>query len=145
MSKQVVQDKYSGDVSPEETWEAIAQDPDAALVDVRTGAEWTYVGVPDLASIEKQLILVQWQTLPSMALNPSFVEEVRKADVTPDSKLYFLCRSGQRSKAAAIAATAQGFKHCFNVSGGFEGGLDAEGHRGRINGWKVAGLPWKQG
>jgi len=56
----------------------------------------------------------------------------------------FLCRSGARSRAAAIAMTAAGFAKAFNASGGFEGDLDALRHRGNNNGWKAAQLPWKQ-
>jgi rhodanese-related sulfurtransferase len=55
-----------------------------------------------------------------------------------------LCRSGARSRAAAMAMTAKGYNKCYNVAEGFEGNLDAEQHRGRVSGWKAAGLPWKQ-
>jgi rhodanese-related sulfurtransferase len=57
----------------------------------------------------------------------------------------FLCRSGARSRAAAVALTGLGFAKAFNVAGGFEGDPDGERHRGNINGWKAAGLPWRQG
>jgi hypothetical protein len=43
-----------------------------------------------------------------------------------------------------MALTAAGYSRCYNVSEGFEGGLDAEHHRGRAGGWKAAGLPWVQ-
>jgi rhodanese-related sulfurtransferase len=56
----------------------------------------------------------------------------------------FLCRSGVRSRAAAIAMTRAGFSRAYNIAGGFEGDLDGERHRGAANGWKAAGLPWKQ-
>ena len=42
---------YAGDVSPTEAWAALQQDPRAVLVDVRTHAEWSYVGLPDLRSL----------------------------------------------------------------------------------------------
>ena len=60
-----------------------------------------------------------------------------------DSKLYFLCRSGSRSRAAAIAMTVAGFNTCFNIIDGFEGNLDGSERRG-VGGWKAAGLPWFQ-
>ena len=41
--------------------------------------------------------------------------------------------------------TDAGFANCYNVLEGFEGDKDADGHRGTIGGWKVAGLPWIQG
>ena len=56
----------------------------------------------------------------------------------------FLCRSGGRSAAAASVATAAGFGPAYNVAEGFEGDPDAHGHRGTVNGWKVAGLAWRQ-
>src|SRR5690606_36029919 len=96
-------------------------DPQAALVDVRTEAEWTFVGVPDLSATGKQPVLVQWQLYPSMQLNGQFVEQLRKAGLTPLHRLYFICRSGARSLAAAQAAQAAGFPHAFNVADGFEG------------------------
>jgi rhodanese-related sulfurtransferase len=61
-----------------------------------------------------------------------------------DQPIYLLCRSGQRSRAAAIALTAQGFEHCYNVAGGFEGNPNGGGHRGTDGGWKVDALPWGQ-
>jgi rhodanese-related sulfurtransferase len=49
-----------------------------------------------------------------------------------------------RSLAAAEAAVAAGYSHAYNVADGFEGPPDEDGHRGRIAGWKVEGLPWRQ-
>ncbi len=135
---------YAGDVSPENAWATLTSDAKAALVDVRTQPEWVFVGVPDLASTEKQPLLVQWQVYPSMQKNRDFVDQVRNAGVAEDDRLYFICRSGKRSMHAAVAMTAAGFKKCFNVAGGFEGDLDSGKHRGTTGGWKVAGLPWMQ-
>lgn len=135
---------YAGDVTPEEAWETLRRDRDAVLVDVRTQAEWVFVGVPDLSEAGKQPLLVQWQVYPSMQVNPGFVDQVRKAGASPESPVYFLCRSGGRSRAAAIAMTQAGFGRCFNVAGGFEGGHDTQRHRGAVDGWKASGLPWLQ-
>jgi rhodanese-related sulfurtransferase len=79
-----------------------------------------------------------------MEVNAGFVEQLRLAGFTPEQHIYFMCRSGVRSLAAAQAAQAAGFGHVFNVADGFEGNPDGEGHRGRIAGWKAAGLPWRQ-
>lgn len=132
------------DISPEATWEALSQDPAAALIDVRTDAEWNFVGLPDLSQVGKQTVLIPWQVYPSMQVNGAFAEHLRKAGLTAESKLYFICRSGARSLAAGQAAQAAGFPNAFNVADGFEGPVDAEGHRGRLAGWKAAGLPWQQ-
>lgn len=132
------------DVSPAEAWAALESDPAAVLVDVRTDAEWNFVGVPDLSPLGKQVVLIPWQIFPGMQLNGHFTEHLRKAGVTADSRVYYLCRSGARSLAAGQAAQAAGFPHAFNVADGFEGPVDGEGHRGQIAGWKASDLPWRQ-
>lgn len=132
------------DVSPRATWQELAQDPKAMLVDCRTDAEWNFVGVPDLSAIGKQVVLIPWQVYPGMQLNTAFAEQLRRAGATPETKLFFICRSGARSLAAGQAAQAAGFPHAFNVADGFEGPVDAAGHRGTVAGWKADGLPWRQ-
>ncbi|HET7800804.1 MAG TPA: rhodanese-like domain-containing protein [Humibacillus xanthopallidus] len=135
---------YAGDVTPAEAWEALSDDPAAVLVDVRTAAEWSYVGLPDLRGLGKDIVRVEWQTYPTGAVNPDFVAELEGAGVDRSATVYFLCRSGVRSVAAAEAATAAGWSRSLNVLEGFEGPHDAEHHR-TVSGWKVAGLPWVQG
>lgn len=136
---------YAGDVNPAAAWQGLSEDPSACLIDVRTNAEWSYVGVPDLGPIDKQTLCVSWKLFPDNALNADFVAQVRAAGVTPGQPVYLICRSGQRSRDAAIALTEAGFEVCYNVAEGFEGDRDEAGHRGSINGWKIAGLPWRQG
>lgn len=133
------------DVSPRQVWEALINNPDAVLCDVRTSAEWSLVGLPDLTEAGKHPVLLQWQTYPSMQLNTKFIEELKAAHVNHDMHVYFICRSGARSMAAAMAAKQAGFKHVYNVKDGFEGPPDARGHRGHIGGWQADNLPWKQG
>lgn len=135
---------YAGDVSPVDTYVALQTQAHAVMVDVRTSAEWSYVGLPDLTEIGKRVIFLEWQRFPDGALNGSFVEQLREAGVGEGVPLYFLCRSGARSAAAAKAATAAGLGPAYNVSDGFEGQLDEDGHR-TVSGWKSAGLPWRQG
>jgi rhodanese-related sulfurtransferase len=131
-------------IAPAQTWEALQRDPQAQLVDVRTDAEWTYVGLPDLVAAGKQPTLIPWQLFPRMAVNELFVAQMQEAGFTPEHHIYFLCRSGVRSLAAANAMREAGFPHVFNVADGFEGPPDGEGHRGQIAGWKADGLPWRQ-
>lgn len=135
---------YAGDVTPQTTWEALVNDPAARLIDVRTQPEWSFVGTPDLSQIGKKVALVSWQVYPNMAVDPEFAGKVKAQLGEGSGPLYFLCRSGARSRAAAIAMTDAGLGPCFNVSGGFEGDKDASSHRGRANGWKAADLPWVQ-
>lgn len=132
------------DVPPQATWEALCSDENARLVDVLTDAEWTYVGVPDLSPIDKRIILIEWQSYPTMRRNMGFEDELAKAGLTPENRIYFICRSGQRSQDAAYAALDAGFPTVFNVSEGFEGPLDQNAHRGTVSGWKLRGLPWRQ-
>jgi rhodanese-related sulfurtransferase len=135
---------YAGDLGPQEAFELLAKDPDAVLVDVRTTAEWAYVGLPDLAGLGRDVVLVEWESFPDHAQNPDFLGDLRRAGLRPEAPVAFLCRSGVRSKAAAEAATAAGWSAAYNISGGFEGPPDGDGHRGTRGGWKAAGLPWRQ-
>jgi rhodanese-related sulfurtransferase len=132
------------DIAPAETWAAIQNDPAAMLVDVRTDAEWNFVGIPDLVDAGKRVVLIPWQVYPSMAVNSHFAEALHKAGVLPEHRVYFICRSGARSLAAAQAAQAAGYPTVFNVADGFEGPVDRDGHRGTAAGWKAAALPWVQ-
>ena len=139
---------YAGDVSVEEARNMLQDEPRAQLFDVRTTAEWSFVGLPDLSALQREAVCLEWQTFPSMAPNPDFVPQAagraRAAGADARTPLLFLCRSGARSRQAAIAMTRAGFAACWNVAAGFEGDRDGEGHRGRLNGWKFAGLPWRQ-
>ncbi len=136
---------YAGDLSAAEAWTLLEREPQAQLVDVRTAAEWSFVGVPDLAPLGRKVHCVEWQGFPSMAVNPAFVEDTSRAvGAARDVPVLFLCRSGARSRAAAMALTEAGYTRAFNIAGGFEGDLDGARHRGTTNGWKASGLPWKQ-
>ncbi|MDV3206207.1 MAG: rhodanese-like domain-containing protein [Rhodococcus ruber] len=133
---------YAGDMTPQQAWELLRENPDAVLVDVRTDAEWKYVGVPETSSIGRRALFVERLRYPNGARNEHFVDQLKDAGVT-GGPIVFLCRSGQRSIAAAEAATAAGLAPSYNILEGFEGGLDAERHRG-AEGWRAAGLPWRQ-
>jgi rhodanese-related sulfurtransferase len=129
-------------------WKGLMASPRSQLVDVRTRAEWTYVGIPDLGPLGKRAVLVEWQTFPDQAVDPRFAErlanELKALGVQLDDDLFFICRSGSRSLAAAKAMASAGFRACHNVWEGFEGPLDDERHRGARLGWKAIGLPWQQ-
>lgn len=139
---------YAGDIEAAEAWDMLRSNPKTQLVDVRTVAEWNFVGLPDLAALGRKVHCVEWQTFPSGAPNADFVaqatETLSAAGAGPDTPLLFLCRSGARSRAAARALARAGYQKAFNVTGGFEGDLNEERHRGTENGWKAAGLAWKQ-
>tara|TARA_B100001559_G_C16207341_1_gene487197 strand:+ start:165 stop:608 length:444 start_codon:yes stop_codon:yes gene_type:complete len=134
---------YTSDVTSLAAWEALTNDKNAFLIDVRTNAEWSFVGVPDLSSLGKDLICVQWQTFPKNDLNVNFLDEVKNY-VNIKNNLYFLCRSGSRSRSAAICMAKEGFNFCYNVSDGFEGSINISQQRNKVDGWKFCGLPWVQ-
>ena len=137
--------QYAGDISATEAWAQLKADPKAQLVDVRTVAEWNFVGLPDISSLGRQVHCLEWQSFPSGARNPGFVIEASQALGDKTAPVLLLCRSGARSRAAAIALTEAGFAQAFNIAGGFEGDMDDEGHRGTQSGWKAENLPWRQG
>ncbi|MEQ1519369.1 MAG: rhodanese-like domain-containing protein [Usitatibacteraceae bacterium] len=137
------------EVSVEDAWSRLASDPGAVLIDVRTKAEWAFVGVPDLDKIGKKPILIEWHGFPDNRVHGDFAERLAEAldgiGAGKDAELLFLCRSGGRSLMAARIMSAAGFTRCRNVTHGFEGSLDAMRHRGRQGGWKARDLPWIQG
>ena len=138
------------ELGPQESYTLLTELPSSALVDVRTRAEWAFVGVPDIAELGRPFWPVEWVSFPDMRPTTDFVDRLTaQAGGTLPERLFFICRSGARSMAAAHAvANAMQAKgqamHCTNVAEGFEGDLDAKGHRGSRNGWKVRGLPWRQ-
>ncbi|HEX6247626.1 MAG TPA: rhodanese-like domain-containing protein [Nocardioidaceae bacterium] len=134
---------YAGELHPHEAWELLDRDPEAVLVDVRSEAEWMFVGVPDITALGKKLVTVSWNLWPSGRRNEEFLEQLAETGVPGPGPVLFICRSGVRSKAAAELATLAGITPSYNVSQGFEGDLDEQGHRGGA-GWRAAGLPWRQ-
>jgi rhodanese-related sulfurtransferase len=135
-------------IAVEEAWARLQRDAGSVLIDVRTTAEWAFVGVADLTSIGKQPVLLEWQAFNEERPHAAFVARITDAltsmGADRDSELLFICRSGARSLRAAQALAAAGFTRCRNVTDGFEGPLDPAGQRGRLGGWKAKGLPWAQ-
>ena len=142
---------YAGDITPLEAWKLLSDNPQAVLVDVRTDAEWRFVGVPDLSSLGREVVYIEWNTSDGKH-NENFLAELQDRIPPSDTgaagqgerPVVFLCRSGNRSIGAAEVATAAGIAPSYNVLDGFEGHLGAHGHRGET-GWRAVGLPWKQG
>ena len=75
---------------------------------------------------------------------PRLLEILRNRGVPTSAPVYFLCRSGARSRAAALAMTQAGQERCYNIADGFEGPLDDKHRRGAVEGWKAHDLPWAQ-
>ncbi len=126
---------YAGALTPAEAHAVWQLAPGARVVDVRTQAELDWVGrVPGAVCIE-------WERYPGKQPNADFLHQLKR-QLDRESLLMFLCRSGVRSHRAASLASEAGFVSCFNILEGFEGDVDANGQRGRIGGWRHAGLPW---
>ena len=135
------------DIDAGDVWERLAAEPSAVLIDVRTQTEWVNIGVPNLAAIGKQLLMVEWMSLPDKQLNPLFTDQLASAldsiGAGRNDELYFICRSGSRSLAAAQVMANAGYRACYNVASGFEGPGDKQS--GKPAGWVASGLPWMRG
>lgn len=139
-------DSQVQNINPDEAWKILQEDPRAVLIDVRSNMEYLFVGHP------KGAIHVSWIDEPDWTINPHFAVEVRKVllggvscvDEAGCAPVILICRSGKRSLEAGKVLLQQGFKQVCNVQGGFEGDLDEQHHRSRINGWRFHNLPWEQ-
>jgi rhodanese-related sulfurtransferase len=125
--------------SAQDAWNAVHASEDAFIIDVRTNVEWTQVGAPDLGDIAQKLHFISWQLPPDMRVNENFLGSLEEAGIPKDGKLYFLCRSGVRSLAAAKLASEAGYQTTVNIIAGFEGIAGPDGQR--TGGWLGAGLP----
>ena len=126
------------DLTPQQAWQLIQDDPRTILVDIRSSMEFLFVGHP--------------KGEPDWTINPDFVTDIRKlvlggAICTEDegcAPIVLICRSGKRSLEAGHLLLEAGFNRVFHVGEGFEGDLDDEHHRSTIGGWRFRGLPWEQ-
>lgn len=130
-------------LTPTLAWQYVQDHPDALFLDVRMEIEYLYVGHPP------GVVHVPWYEYPEMQAHPErFVAQVkREAGSTPPPEqrpVVLICRSGKRTVEAGHALEAAGFTEVVNVLHGFEGDLDENFQRGRLNGWRHEGLPWEQ-
>lgn len=131
------------EATPDEAFTTLETDEDAVLVDVRTEAEWEQVGTPTLGQGDRPIWMIEWVKGPERVPNMDFLREIAaKSGGALPKRMFFICRSGARSAAAAEAvaafAAARGENvHCTNVLEGFEGLPGATG----ASGWQARGLP----
>lgn len=137
-------------LSPSQVWKKLSENSKSALIDCRTDREWAQIGVPNLASADKDVHLIEWRQAPDMRINPDFATQVDNAfgGNYPDH-IYFICRSGARSLEAAahlqnILSSNNIDCTCVNVAEGFEGDPGPDGQRGTVSGWKFNNLPWQK-
>ncbi len=134
------------DLTPQQAWQLIQDDPRAILVDIRSSMEFLFVGHP------RGAVHVPWIDEPDWTINPDFVTDIRKlvlggAICTEDegcAPIILICRSGKRSLEAGHVLLEAGFNRVFHVGEGFEGDLDDDHHRSALGGWRFRGLPWEQ-
>lgn len=137
-------------IEAKEALKILESDENSVLIDVRTFEEFNFVGCVNSFSFDDRIIMNPWKLLPAMSDNPEFDHNLEDAlsqafgDKSKEVKLFFLCRSGGRSNAAANHSLNLGYKNCYNIIGGFEGKLDENEQRGNVDGWKASNLPWRQ-
>jgi len=153
-----------------EAYDQLQTMPDTFLIDVRTRAEYQFIGHPDRAYLFPYMFMTdklkkvdEGYEYQFKQKNESFVEEISKVFKKTDN-LLIISRDGERSALAAKDLMANGFENVVNISDGFEGKefpfdekdtdkdkwyknlarqnkITGEGHR-RHNGWQWWGLPW---
>jgi rhodanese-related sulfurtransferase len=152
-----------------EAYDMLNTVPDTYLVDVRTRAEYQFVGHPDKAFLFPYMFFTTTFSKQNgeygfelSAKNKAFVENMSKVFKATDNIL-LISRDGSRSSLAAKDMIEAGFKNVFDVVDGFEGAefpthqdqnrhkyfrqlakknaISGFGHR-RHYGWQWWGLPW---
>ena len=136
-------------INSKEAFDLLREDKNAVLIDVRTKKEHLAVGIPDLLSLGKEIIIIEWKNSIFPGSGKRFLSDFNeKLIFDQDAKYIFLCRSGIRSNFAALTVEESFFSgnyksNCFNVEDGFEGHAQPLGHPQKPTGWKNLGLPWK--
>ena|SRR3989344_2186377 len=130
---------YAGALTPKEAHEVLQMTTNAKLVDVRSRAELELVGRVSQADH------IEWAFYPGMVANQDFPAQL-EMQLDKESIVIFMCRTGGRSHNAATLAAQLGFTEAYNMLEGFEGEATPDTkQRCKINGWKVADLPWTNG
>ena len=134
---------YKRNLLPKMAIERLQSNPQALFVDVRSKAEYKYVGYPENS------ILIPWIDDPDWEPNPeafsdAVMQELDGRENLSDTEIILICRSGFRSNEALKCLENKGFTQVSHVASGFEGDLDENDHRGNLNGWRHDGMPWSQ-
>ena len=134
---------YKRNLLPKMAVERLQNNPQALFVDVRSKAEYKYVGYPENS------ILIPWIDDPDWEPNPeafsdAVMQELDSRENLSDTEIILICRSGFRSNEALKCLENKGFTQVSHVASGFEGDLDENDHRGNLNGWRHDGMPWSQ-
>lgn len=147
--KRTIAGKY---LSAKGAYEMVVKAPAKVLfVDIRTPAETEYVGIADQVNLNIPYMLNDYSTWdakksrfqmsPNSAFTMKIAEALAARGLKKTDPIILMCRSGDRSAAAADLLTKAGYTNVYSVYEGFEGDKSKEGFR-TVNGWKNAGLPW---
>ena len=134
---------YKRNLLPKMAIERLQNNSQALFVDVRSKAEYKYVGFPENS------ILIPWIDDPDWEPNPGVfsdlvMQELDGRENLLNTEIILICRSGYRSNEALKCLENKGFTQVSHVASGFEGDLDENDHRGNLNGWRHDGMPWSQ-
>ena len=134
---------YKRNLLPKMAVERLQSNSQALFVDVRSKAEYKYVGFPENS------ILIPWIDDPDWEPNPEVfsdlvMQELDGRENLLNTEIILICRSGFRSNEALKCLENKGFTQVAHVASGFEGDLDENDHRGNLNGWRHDGMPWSQ-
>lgn len=121
------------DIFPVDAWAMLKEKRDAFFIDVRSEGEWQAAGVADLSATPAKTMHLSWQFYPSGQWNDQFVPTLETNVPEKNTPLFFLCKVGGRSAAAADMCSKLGYTECYNIAHGFEG----------PQGWMASGLPVK--
>ncbi|MEW9922438.1 rhodanese-like domain-containing protein [Marimonas sp. MJW-29] len=130
----------------------LAQNEDAVLIDIRTRAEVSFVGIAAEADKNIPYMVMDefWEFdadkgTYKMAVNSNFDREIagfiQERGLSKESPIILMCRSGSRSARAADLLGQLGYTSVYSVVDGFEGDKDPDGVRS-VNGWKNSKLAW---
>ena len=152
--KQTPQELY---VTSAEAYEKLMALGDKALfVDVRTRAEVAFLGMPENANANIPFMTLgdfsawddkkgNYKLRPNSRFVASVGELLESRNLTKESPIFLMCRSGSRSAKAAKMLSLVGYTNVYNITEGYEG--DKAKDRPRkgervVNCWKNSGLPW---
>ncbi len=110
-----------------EAYDMLNTVPDTFLIDVRTRAEYQFVGHPYQAYLFPYMFMTkdfiktdERYEYQHNQKNKSFVDDISKIFKKTDN-LLIICRDGSKSALAAKELISAGFKNIFDVTDGFEG------------------------
>jgi len=81
---------FSNNINSTDAFSILNSEDESYLIDVRTIAEWSFVGLPDLSKIGKDTKLISWLTYPTMEKNESFLEQLEKEVANKNAKIKML-------------------------------------------------------